>query len=508
MSTTLPAIPASLNEPLVCPVNRCNAPGTPLPPISPELKAILAISQIEHIWAGLRQVAAEVERNQEVESAGEIIRNLELLPPKLALRKLKELNESRKKTPRLDRPIIESLPPFFIGTIARVAQHTFDAFSARNSRRCCLHDFLDVSQIRLWRYIHRQMRLAPQIVYSAYYEPRPLFERIAAMKERGELKDAASWGTPKQWSTVVLDLRDEVLTIMGLGRTLQANMQYSLENLGYHNVLHQPTVLVNILSYVQNAEATTVKAIESLLFNSPSIAQLIRFCASPLAVPQPNPSTTPSSSSSSRSGQDPVSTNEGTFLIRFVDGMISNYEVSAVAPLPRLGQYNPLRSSLNPPLPLSSLEPGCDKNTDFDRFEEIANGSGGLPMLHRIVPPRFCPPDRCSGRKPVAARFGVVDEKLREIFVLGMERFALSSFGPNWEMVRSGALVILISELQSLECSTLAQRNRLLPLVEKACKRCVIRQKDDFGGNSSGYSLNSLRELLVGHFRSSDFTRN
>lgn len=91
----------------------------------------------------------------------------------------------------------------------------------------------------------------------------------------------------------------------------------------------------------------------------------------------------------------------------------------------------------------------------------------------RLVPPRFCPPDKCSGVEPKIQEYKVVSKLLKEMFDDGMKSQSVIAAYSSAPSITRFVMEQLVPQLASLDVVPSAEQD-VIALVEAMCLKWVI----------------------------------
>ena len=148
---------------------------------------------------------------------------------------------------------------------------------------------------------------------------------------------------------------------------------------------------------------------------------------------------------------------------------------------------HPTRSLLpSPP------KPQLDSQSDFNRFEQTKLNTDNLPSISPYVASRFCPPDKCSGRLPLAL-YESVDRHLRNYFLASYELHFIRKMKTNGALMRKRMITNLCWRIENFDISTPEEQSLLLAHVQQVC----LESKSVLKATSNGQTMYDLFKDLA-----------
>ena len=189
--------------------------------------------------------------------------------------------------------------------------------------------------------------------------------------------------------------------------------------------------------------------------------------------------------------------NESSF---FLASAMHQSHLSHLPDVPPSPHIPPANSRLPPPLSLSL--PFDLLNPSVDLYPELL-----FSPRSYVVPPRFCPVDKCSGRPPIEENFEVVEKLLVALFSWILQEELLVKV--THDEVRSIVVLAVLQLAQSMDVGTEEEQERYRQCLPRALvmTRVVIRQFKTQESASLMPQLGRFRMLLVKPFPSSSVIR-
>ena len=241
MATAIPTLPPFLIQPLSCPPSRCNHPGKPLPPFSPNVDKLhsrmLSMSIQNQIWE-----YANTERDDMTQAINTTVLAWSNAGPvnSISLASAEAVQWSRELVERL---IIGHLKLETLGMSGRIATFFRDGMStfidemisgADNASTLCLHDMLESSEDVYERVQARLDAVEAAGRSTSIPDPRPLLDLASMAITRGMSSEEQS-RDPELWEARLLAA--QYATVQGIRRMIfqRLGMEYVAE--GYQAVV-------------------------------------------------------------------------------------------------------------------------------------------------------------------------------------------------------------------------------------------------------------------------------
>lgn len=279
MSKELPQLPAFLTQPLVCPRNRCNYRGRPLPPVFTELASLLPKWFLGRCVDGLRiHTLQNTSRSgsRSTINAG-IIQRLRA-DPRCTPKKVLQASKLYAST----APTVEShtsMRDLFIPTVIKNQLKETILEAMEEFSTGCLHDFLDPAGFELWEaFSDEPHEREYELQELDEVESPSLADQVAAAITRGELDDRI-WGQRAEWERELMYVQAKEVKLLTDANVKESRTEF--EKLGYREVLERPGAIEGLLCLFLSAKSHSFPDI--LSFDSPQLAQFYNFCQSPAA---------------------------------------------------------------------------------------------------------------------------------------------------------------------------------------------------------------------------------
>lgn len=127
-----------------------------------------------------------------------------------------------------------------------------------------------------------------------------------------------------------------------------------------------------------------------------------------------------------------------------------------------------------PAVPLVPASAPSSTPSAFDRFARIDNPRHDYPDVLLYVAPRFCPPDKCSGRHPLPENYELVDRYLNAYFAVSFEIRGLLRLKRAGSQLRE-RLLDLCWRIGNLDFESPSEKKLLHSHVVEVCRHAGDR---------------------------------
>lgn len=318
-----------------------------------------------------------------------------------------------------------------------------------DGRRSCMHDFVDPSQKEVWEELFALPDSRWDSLPDKGTDPQILVDDILSGIARGDFS-AGEWGEQDVWERDVLSVFEKYMQL-SVDQLVEGGRGV-FEGLGYRAVLERPGAILGLVQHFLLADSPSSSDLQAFAADSSQLDQLFHLCQSPTAT------------------------------------RITVLNAHRQAPPP----YSiPLPAPRSKPTPVS-----------FHRFQKLPNHSIHYPSVVILPPPRFCPPDICSGRRVVKPEnYDLVSEKIRSLYRHKMDAISLAQVADRYDTLRMSTLVLLFPLLTSLESTPLIDKQQLLGAIKRAVQDCAGKLEIEIPINRVVmWSLGELARDLVSKF--------
>ena len=166
--------------------------------------------------------------------------------------------------------------------------------------------------------------------------------------------------------------------------------------------------------------------------------------------------------------------------------------------LPELASFLPEMRfpPLHSPASLES-RPSTSRPT-FDKFNKLESTFNDFyPDFNLLVSGRFCPPDRCSGRKRKVENLDAVEQHVEKLFLLTMKLSSLHVVLRDMDVYQMVVLQAMLPHLASLDCSSTVEKRRIINLMETVGRQRVQLPDHTLVAVILCYALEYLHTKLV-----------